>query len=246
MSSLVDGSPLTEAVGLKSGVDTSLTVAMLLATPSSPGAPSRASLAEGEMAGVRGVTVPAELGFVSVAGVAVVRALMAELGAVMAEVGVVPELVEVKPFCQHICRKSASTDPPYWVATDSQNMSLCASTIRMSLSLSIVSGLQFTRSCFALLLPRFFLGEVDVCPVGSWGFGSNGLPFIFGCVVAPTFWMAPEALTGEKEAIVGLEERVFASGVELLGEATGLVTEAFDEVDDIELLRLRRLPPCDS
>jgi len=116
----------------------------------------------------------------------------------------------------------------------------------MSLSLSIASGLQFTRSCFALLLPRFFLGEVDVGPVGSWGLGSNGLPFIFGCVVAPTFWIAPEALTGEKEAVAGLEERVFASGVELLGEATGLVTEAFDEVDDIELLRLRRLPPCDS
>lgn len=28
--------------------------------------------------------------------------------------------VEVKPFCQHFARNSGSTEPPYWVATDSQ------------------------------------------------------------------------------------------------------------------------------
>lgn len=28
--------------------------------------------------------------------------------------------VELKPFCQHFARSSGSTEPPYWVATDSQ------------------------------------------------------------------------------------------------------------------------------
>lgn len=111
--------------------------------------------------------------------------------------------------------------------------------MRISFSLSILSGLQLTRSLFPLLMVCF-RGE------GSIGFGRSGLPLIFEGMLVPTFWMAPEAFTGEK-LLCGLEDLVFeANGVPDDGLATGLVADALEDVEEIELFLLRRLPPCES
>lgn len=78
------------------------------------------------------------------------------------------------------------------------------------------------------------------------GFGRSGLPLIFGVMLVPTFWMAPAAFTGEK-LLCGLEDLVFdANGISDEGLATGLVTEALEDVEEIELFLLRRLPPWES
>lgn len=89
VSSLTETSDPVKVVGVSAvdeGVDTSLTVVMVLAMlcPSSEIATGEGDMAlvEGEIAGVGGV--------------------------------------EVNPFCQHFARNSGSTEPPYWVATDSQ------------------------------------------------------------------------------------------------------------------------------
>lgn len=78
------------------------------------------------------------------------------------------------------------------------------------------------------------------------GFGRSGLPLIFEAMLVPTFWMAPAAFTGEK-LLCGLEDLVLeANGVPADGLATGLVAEAFEDVEEMELFLLRRLPPWES
>lgn len=124
----------------------------------------------------------------------------------MAGVGGAVELID--SCCRQMARRySPSIEPPYCAAMVSQNLDSFAFTIRLSLSLSMLSELQCTRSCFPAPppLPDFpFVCRLAMPFVGSpcsAGFGSKGLPLIFErglMLVLPTFLMAPEPLTGEK------------------------------------------------